>query len=232
MSLPSPTLLEFHREPPLKRPYANLYRFGAEQTPGPVVVYLGGFVTAEVWEARRRTAPTAIVEQFEVARVRTGCARVDLLVCPCPVNTEGLGDEWVLDHYDDELAPTLKTSPTALGCVGYSAGAGLATTLALFNEARALAVIGAAGLTRTLGPHRPMLEAWAREGREPLEADWFMNDQDPGGIEAPALARLPPALRFRQRRAAGTHAFSDYAANGSVAGAFRCVLERLGRQAS
>ena len=192
-----------------------------------MVVYVGGFVTAKVYEERRKSSPTDLAEQFELARVRSGMGRVDLLVCPCPVSTEGLGDEWMVDHYDDELRPALGSEPTALGCVGYSAGAGYATTLALFAEAQGLAVLGAAGLSRSLGPHRALLEAWARAGKPSLEAAYFMNDRDPAGGDAGWLAQLPPTLQFRQHKAPGSHSYADYAENGSVVGAFRFVLERL-----
>jgi hypothetical protein len=223
---PRPLHLDFDRPAGIVRPYANLYRFGDVAQPGPFVVYVGGSITTRVYEERRTSAPEDLAREFDRARLSVGLERVDVAFCPCPVNTEGLGDEWILAHYD-ELRGHLNAPPTALGCAGYSAGAGYATMLALTEEAEALAVFGAAGLARVLESQRDLLESWVREGRVPFEIDYFLNEYDDVERNPDWYALAPASLRIGRRQGPGAHSFRDYLANGSVFGAFRRVLQRV-----
>lgn len=112
--------------------------------------------------------------------------------------------------------------------MGYSAGAGYASLLVLTEEAVALSVYGAAGFDQTLESQRPLLEAWAREGREPLAVDFFVNEDDDVERDPGWQDHVPPSLRITRRQGPGGHAFAHYRANGSVFGAFRFALQRLG----
>ena len=83
----------------------------------------GGAISRAEHEARRRTPPTPIAEQFPVP-----VQAVDLVVCPCPIDTGGDEEDWLTEHHD-ALLTRLGARPSALACVGYSAGAGYATWL-------------------------------------------------------------------------------------------------------
>lgn len=226
-SLPDPQYLEFNRPGSASRPYANVYRFGDASQPGPLVFYVGGQITSRVYEERRHTQPLDLAREFDRARASLEISRVDAVFCPCPVHTEGLGaEEWILRHHD-EVVTRLGAKPTALACVGYSAGAGYATLLALNEEAAALSVYGPAGVDRTLESQRPLLEAWAREGRQPFSIDFFVNEDDPVERDPDWLAHVPPSLHITRRQGQGDHGFKHYLANGSVFGAFRFALMKL-----
>ena len=224
--LPAPVLIEPERPAGKRRPYANLYRFGGDG-PRPRVMYLGGAINRTVYEERRKTPPTAVATAFASARERVGLKSVDLVCCPCPLDTDGLGLEWILDHADE--ISEVAGDPTALVAVGYSAGAAYATTLALLDErARAVGFFGAADVPGTLGQLRPFLEKWARDGRAPLPAAYFVNTGDP--VCAGDTAWMRPyadAISFRVERGLGSHPFVDYDRNAFVSGAFAFVLSHL-----
>lgn len=225
---PHRVLLEFDRPAGHTRPYANLYRFGRDG-PAPLVFYVGGLISRAEYEKRRRTEPAALVQAFETARANLGLVRVDLVLCPCPVETGEDGVEWILDHFD-EVCCALGRAPSALGCVGYSAGAAYAVHLAVLENAHGLATYGAAGLPAALAALRPMLDARGRAVQERLSFGYFMNDADPLGEGGTAwMQQYGGAIEFHSRRGRGGHGFEDYVASGFVTDAFAFVLERLSR---
>jgi hypothetical protein len=225
-ALPTATKLRFNRDPQRPKAFADLYRFGSATDRAPLVVYVGGAIGRREYDARSRTAPDPIAREFARAVDAAHCERVDLLVCPCPVDTGGEGYDGFVAHFDDELVPATGTTPAVWGCVGYSAGAAFAAYLAVIGEARAAAVFGAAGLHDAFSQGRNVLDLAAREGHHPTLA-LFRNDADQTadsdavpswmrGLDVTAMGKRP-----------GAHRFSDYASNGTVADAFRFVLERL-----
>ena len=119
-------LLDFDREAGRVSPYAHLYRFGQQEPPtaGPLVLHIGGSIEVKEYEARRRTRPDLLLEQFCAALqgMTHPPERVDLIVCPCPVDTGDDGPDWMVNHLDDDLTPALGHPPTSTGCIGHSAG--------------------------------------------------------------------------------------------------------------
>jgi hypothetical protein len=222
--------LSFARDPPRLRAYANLYRYGEPGGPAPLVVYVGGAIKRTEYVARYDTEPLPILTEFEKALTLEGLARVDLLVCPCPVDTGGAGLEGFVEHYDAELLPALGAEPAALGCVGYSAGAAYAVHLAIVAEARAVAVLGATGVREAAVKNRALVEKAAKEGAVVPALALFRNDGDQTA-DPRALGRsVPAALRAQAMPLRpGLHRYRDYASNGAVAAAFRFVLDRLDR---
>lgn len=216
-ALPAPTRIEAALA---GRPYLNRYRFGAAG-PAPLVMYFGGAITPAVYEARRTSAPTPIAAAFD--RARGGQRRADLVISPCPLDDGGDPDAWLGEILDVVRAET--GTPVALGCVGYSAGAGLALRLAVLEEARAVAVFGAAGASNALDDLRVVLAQRAT----PLPLGWWMNLGDPLGLRGTEWARgFAGSISLSPSARPGQHPFADYDANGSAEDAFAFVLERLG----
>lgn len=217
-SLPEPARFELGSLP--LRPYVNVYRFGAG---GPLVIYLGGSVTPTVYEARRRSPPTPIAAAFERARRALGETSVDLAVSPCPLHDGGDPEGWVTELLD-ALGAQLG-APSALGCVGYSAGAALALRLALLEPRSVASVFGASGITGLLDEVRELADERARKG-DRLALGWWMNAEDPLAMASEWVRRFP-SIDVTMSTRPGRHPFADYEANGSVEDAFRFVLARV-----
>jgi hypothetical protein len=235
MILTSHRHLVFPREPPRVPWYANLFRFGEPAGAAPLIVYVGGATTREKYLARSAPAPEHPVmrEAAKVIAASAGRLRLralNLLVCPCPLETGGQGPEAFVDHLDHEVEPQLTGAPVAVGLVGYSAGAEHATHAAIIGGARALAVFGGTGVVQTARQLRKVVDAGAREGRR-LAIALFRN----GGDETPEPAVVARSLRAFDVHpfpaAPGDHEFRSYAANGTVAAAFRFVVERVAEAA-
>jgi hypothetical protein len=136
----------------------------------PLVLYIGGAISPVVYEERRHTPPDAVGEVFERARQITETRNVDLVVCPCPIDTDGDGEAWIADHFD-EIVERLGASPPAWACVGSSAGAGYALLLGA-PEARALALLGPALHPSLVADMRGVLERRFLETGKPLGIGW------------------------------------------------------------
>ena len=211
------------------RAYANLYRFGEATASTPLLVYIGGTLNWQKYQAQYETEPVPIVTELARALALRPLPSLDVLICPCLLDSGGEGHEHFVEHFDDELCSELGAPPTALACVGYSAGAGLATHLAIVTEARALAVFGPAGVRRAAAADRSLFEQFQRESARPPAVAIFRNHSD--GVEAPPQV-LAAALRPMEAQAMGMrpgqHKFADYVANGTVRDAFRFAIECLG----
>lgn len=249
--------LEFPRPRGWPVAYADLYRLGRGEGPAPALVYVGGAAPVSAYLERRHSAPDPVAAQARAAWMALGLQRLDLLVCPCPVNTwlddededtGPRGQEWMVAHLDRDLLPALGPPPTTLGFVGYSAGAAFALYLGAVYQARAVATLGGAGLIRLLIPPPPshadrdpdapfdarrelakLLAAGSAQGWAGLELGLFRNTGDQA--DAPAdIARhtRPPLVARPQPAQPGGHEFEHYAANGVAAAAFGFVLRRLG----
>jgi hypothetical protein len=225
MDFPRAEKLLFPRTPGRMQPVADLYRFAGAGPGAPLVLYVGGAIGRQEYDARRTTAPDVVAHELARALEHLPAAPVSLLVCPCPIDIGG--EDGFLAHYDDELLPAIGGEPSALGCVGYSAGCMFASYVSVLSRAGAAALVAAAGMVRGADTLRPFVEAAVRE-KAPLPAvALYRNAHDP--VDAP--------LEVRRRLAGldvtvtgagpGGHPFSDYAANGTIAAAFRFVVERL-----
>jgi hypothetical protein len=217
--------LDFPRPGRAVGDYLDLYQVGSPETPGPLLLYVGGAITERQHVERHATEPTPILEQFEAAFATGPLPRLDLLVASSPVGRTD--PEAVLDEYEDffldEVLPALGgPAPTALAFVGYSFGAHLVTALALGQErARALVTLGGAGIAQAA---RAAGRALAAE----LTVVMFHNLGDELPEPATAVgafeARLKPWVMPARP---GGHGFQSYAANGSVAEAFGVALDVL-----
>jgi hypothetical protein len=223
--LPPAQKLLFHRTHGRAQPFADLYRFGDAGPGAPLILYVGGAIGRQEYAVRRTTAPDVVAHELARALERVPVAPVALLVCPCPIDIGG--PDGFLAHYDDELLPAIGGEPAALGCVGYSVGTLFASYVAVLSGARAAALVAAAGMVQGAETLRPFVEAAARE-KAPLPAiALYRNAGD----------RVDDPLEVRRRLrgldvtvggdAPGAHPFSDYAANGTMATAFRFVLEHM-----
>ena len=207
--------------------FADFYRYPADRPqPAPLVIWIGGAISLEKYEQRRATEPLEIVAECAIARARLGDPPCDLLLLSSPPTLQGLDTRLDLFHHlvAFELFPLLPPPhPTALGLVGNSFGAHLATGFACRRpDARALATIAGVGLWDAI-----------RESGGDLSPDLalrcYANEEDFAGVYAyeleTELAARGRTLDLVERE--GDHPFADYKANGSVSEAFEFVLRRL-----
>lgn len=212
--------------------FADWYRFGKPPhgvTP-PLVVYFGGAISTDVYNARLDTEPLALVETIGRALSGTGVGSVDLLVVPCPLIGRTYPDfrfrlfRFILD----ELLPrTPNPEPEQMVFFGNSAGAHIAATLAFeLEQVRALATTAAVGLLEAADESELRLFA----GKQYLS---FANVDDPCSDhtlrfwEAMISRGIPVDVIERE----GGHAFEDYVANGSALDAFAWLLNCLSTRA-
>ena len=219
--------LIFQREAPNAPAYANHYRFGRPTGPAPLIVFIGGATSRKEYMERSETEPLPIVAELGQALAAHPLDSLDAFICPRPLETGGEGLDYFIDHYDHELLPVLEASPASFACVGYSAGAGYATHLAIIAEAHALATFGGTGIRQAVAGNRPILEHRQRQAMRSLAVAIFRNASDQ--VESPqAVATLirPLAAQAMPARIGG-HKFADYAKNSTVRDALRFVIERI-----
>jgi hypothetical protein len=200
----------------------NLYRWGPPDEPGPLILYVGGAITAKQHAERYDTEPLPILAEFDKALATDPVGRLDLVIAPSPVKRVDPAE--ALDAYEDffhdELLPALGGAPsTALAFVGYSYGAHLVTALALGQElARALVTIGGAGVGQAA-------RSAGRSVSPGLLVAMFHNEGDDLPAPGPAARQFLgcPEPRVMPARPGG-HGFGWYAGNGSVAEAFGLAL--------
>lgn len=135
--------------------FADWYRCGpASETGAPLVVYFGGAISSDVYNARRDTEPLSLVEIFEDALSTTGVESVDLLVVPCPLIGRAVPDFRTrsLRFLLEQLLPrTPNQNPERMAFFGNSAGAHIAAVLAFeLEEVRALATTAVVGLVEAV----------------------------------------------------------------------------------
>lgn len=205
--------------------YASLYRFGGAATPRPVIVYVGGAISLADYLARRSTHPEPVAACLRAAVAASRLRALDALICPCPLGLGPDGPDGFVEHYDRDLVPALGAAPSALGCVGYSAGAAIAAHLAIVAGARAAACYGGVGVTDAVHALTPLTAAATAP-----ELGLFRNRDDLVPDPATVARALGGASALRpvvHAARPGGHPFVDYAANGTVTAAFRFVIERL-----
>jgi hypothetical protein len=211
--------------------FADFYRFGPVPQPAmPLVVYFGGAISTDVYNARRDTEPLSLVELVEDALIATGVESVDLLVVPCPLIGRKYPDfrSRIFRFFLEELLPrTPNPEPERMAFFGNSAGAHIAATFAFeLDSVRALATTAAVGLVEAADESERRLF----EGRRYLS---FANEADPGTEhtyrfwEAMILRGISVDVFERE----GGHAFEDYVANGSAREAFAWLLDSVSTKA-
>lgn len=207
--------------------FADFYSYPADRTlPAPLVIWVGGAISLEAYEQRRASEPVAILSECDAARSRLGDPPCDLLLLSSPPTLQDLETRLDLFHHylAFELFPLLPPPhPTALGLVGNSFGAHLATGFACRRpDARAVATLAGVGLWDAIRKSGGDL-------RFDLAFRCYANAEDFAGAYAyeleTELAARGRALDLVNRE--GDHPFADYAANGSVSEAFQFVLARL-----
>jgi hypothetical protein len=224
--------LRYSRETHRLPVYASHYRFGALTEAAPLLVYIGGAAAARTHIARASTEPVLLRNLIAAALAAHPLHALDALICPCPMDANSHGTEGFVRHLRDDLLPLLPRGPTSFGFVGYSAGAPHALRAAILMEARAIALLGGAGVEHALraADLRQVLDRARSAGRWSCEVAIYRNKAD-DLVSAAELAELVPApMRAIPCRAGpGGHEFKHYAANGSAASAFRLLVRALAR---
>jgi pimeloyl-ACP methyl ester carboxylesterase len=218
--------IELRRTALAPRLFADYFRLGSPGSCPPLVCHWGGAISPEEYECNRRGLPGLVLQQWLAAVGDRGSAP-DLLVFSVPdvgaCSSTSLRARLLRAFNDELLAATRNPRPDAIAWLGYSAGAFLATCLALeLPSSRSLATLGGVGMAIALldTPERPLHD---------IEVAAFANDDDPCRDQTAELLAA-----FAQRGIAATthggrggHDFGDYVANGSVQAAFRFLLEHV-----
>jgi dienelactone hydrolase len=178
--------------------------------------------------ARRSTEPTPIIAEVRAALDARPVPSLDVLICPCPVDTGGEGLDGFVDHFEDELLPELGVRPPAVACMGYSAGAAYAMHLAIVEEACAVVSIAGTGVLQAARHDQTILNALMRANKTAPAVALYRNAEDQTADLEDLVRNLPQPLRVTSAvRGTGGHAFTEYVRNGSVLAAFQFLLERL-----
>lgn len=205
--------------------FADRYRYGRLASP-PLISYWGGAISPAVYEARRRTAPDRVRVEFEAALLERRGA-VDLLVLSLPQAVARSRARLRADLHQvfcHELLPACgNLHPSSLGHVGYSAGAWVATSLAIdVDRSRAVATLAGVAMAEIVADASP--ESVAR-----LHLSSYTNSDDPLTDETfwlrDVLALHGASLDLHI--GPGGHDFHDYLENGFVRHAFADVLARV-----
>lgn len=177
---------------------------------------------------RPSIAPLSLVDLFESARSGSDTDSVDLLVVPCPPlgrSYPGFRSRIQTFVLEELLQRTPNPEPKHVALLGNSAGAHIAAMLAFeLERVRALATIGAVGLVEAADESDLRLFAGKRYKS-------FANEDDPCSKYSHQFweAMILRGIAVDVIERAGSHAFEDYVANGSVRDAFAWLLAVLSR---
>ena len=202
--------------------FADFYGFCISD-PGPLVLFVGGAVPEDDYEAGRRRYPEPVLLEFESAR-RAAARSARLLIVSPPPQLAGAAPFALSPfcrHLADELLPRVVGPSTPIACVGVGLGAFLAAGFAARTPTVvALATLGGAKLPQALADPQPA---------PTLAVRCFANHEDPLRRYSDELYSLLWArgLDCGLSVRPGTRAFFDYLANGAVEEAFGFCLERL-----
>ncbi len=210
-----------------KKGFADFYRFGETGEPPPLIVYVGGAITPDEYEARRSTAPDAVAGEFQKALDDRPTPSINLLVAPSPV-LEGEADGTIRSEFlqfvvFDLMGLTPNPRPARMGVVGFSFGAFLGAGLALdLPRARALATLGGAGVAEAVFDS----EDRAFEGKR-FKA--FATANDPFAMDMYKFlhALVKREIDMEPELGEGGHSFDDYRKVGFVKDAFKFVLDSV-----
>lgn len=218
--------------------YADLYVApNPDLEAPPLLLWIGGAISFEEYDRRRATEPSDIVEEFrrgtrrlladETANLLVVSAPPTLLESSARIETF---HRFVVSELLPAVEVRLERPFGAVGLIGNSFGAHLLSGLLGrlwtpgHSRIRAFATIAGVGLWEAMSadnlPSVPSL---------PIRC--YVNDEDLAGLSARELqrelTRRGGVVEVIER--CGTHAFADYAANGSVADAFTFLLGALER---
>jgi len=211
--------------------FADWFRFGPNDAPQtPLVVYIGGAISEEIYQERSPTRPDAIATEFENALSAYDHAPPDLLVIPCPLSMYENRTQWrsnFLAHFSRELLPIAPNpEPSRIASVGFSLGSFYALSLVMDNgPASGIATLGGVGMAeaflesenRDLAGRRIICFANESDDLSAVTRK-FQTILDESGIMLEIVSRT------------GRHTFSDYADNQSAKDAFlfsmNCLSQR------
>ena len=208
--------------------FGNWYRFGDQtEGPRPLIHYIGGSITRDVYLSRLHGEPTPVVDEFRLAWEASGKPAVELLVSSSPPSGESRQNGILQDFFSHllfEILPrTDNPRPPALAFVGNSFGAHLASYLTFsLAGSKALATIAGCGMADA-ARETPLLN---------LESKRFMvfSNRDDGTEYEDEQFRLFLESRdilLAVERRPGGHYFDDYRANGALRDAFGFCLRSL-----
>lgn len=227
--------------------YADSYRV-ARCGPGlnlPLVVYIGGSIREEKYEARRDTEPDAVAKEFFAALGDSSA--VELLVCPfpppsrtpegdgiepsvgpdgIPLLSEGSWQSLLRKRFKHHLMKEVMEEgslppPSRMTFVGFSAGAYLAVGLAMDMPAvRGAAVFGGVG----------MAEAVVQSPEAALKSKRFLAIAGTRDKLSTKSGEFTDFINNRGGRAElkevlSEHSFQTYAKCGAVREAFKVAIE-------
>lgn len=203
-------------------PFADYYRFGDVAADYPLVIYVGGGITADEYRRRLQTEPLPVLHAFAAALAGTGLEAIDLLILPFPPEPNATVYQQLFSALILELLKqTPNSRPQKIACVGNSIGASFASYLTFsLAQVKALATLGGYGMVEGANESNMVGEVTDR-----IYRCWW-NADSPGYMENLFF------LQFLTKRnaemeietAPGGHDFADYAANGSVTAAFKLVM--------
>lgn len=215
------------RYEPFREPlyYADVYSYG-ETKNAACIYYIGGAVSHKTYMTRAATEPIAIANELRKAlRDYEAPEALDLIITPCPMtreNKETWLDEY-LQMFSTKLIGMALERPIGRAVfIGNSMGAYYATHLAMaLDEAKGLVSLAGVRMADAAEPGRQKLSG--------LRIKCYSNFDDPHRHYTESFVSLMDKHRvpYELSRGAGGHEFEDYAANGSVADAFRFALSAL-----
>jgi hypothetical protein len=200
--------------------FADHYRYGSrgDRRGAPLVCCWGGALEASQYEESRTGPPARLLRELSGIFGGDGAPDLDLLVLPNPViearRRTDLREDLARTFVHELLPRTSNPRPSAIGFLGYSAGACVVTCLALdLPAARAVGTLGGVGMAETLLDTRRPVPAALQfaagiNADDPLAEDTFALQE--------ALARRGRSLDVRQGR--GGHDLWDYIDNGLAQG--------------
>jgi hypothetical protein len=210
--------------------FAEYYRYGrrvGRTARPPLVCCWGGALYAGQYEERRAGTPAHLIAELQQMWVAASMPDLDVLLLPTPVIEPRSRAQLRIDllhAFVHEFLPrTSNPEPSAFGFLGYSAGACVATCLALdFTTSRAVATVGGAGMAETLlDAERPIAAG--------LRFAAFINSDDPLADETSAFqdALADRGHSLFLQRGNGGHEIDDYLDNGLLRAAATWTREAL-----
>jgi len=207
--------------------FADHYSFGAIDAQTPLLVYVGGAINESIYDLRRNSRPDGLAQTCLQAMNKESIESLEFLALSPPPNTGHRpmdGSEGFFQLFMFDLLPRLNNPrPTAIGFIGNSYGAHLATYVSMcLAPTKGLATIAGCGMADAI-------ETSSRISLGRIAIKVFSNKDDGTSAED---AKLRTVLRghgkeFGYAQGKGGHSFADYEANGSVSEAFRFVIKSL-----
>jgi pimeloyl-ACP methyl ester carboxylesterase len=209
--------------------FADYYRFkkpGDRAPDPPLICCWGGALYPKHYDALRRSHPERLMEEFEKIFDHERGPSFDVILLATPDTRPGSRNDLRTDlarTFADVLTKSPNPTPRSIGFLGYSAGACIATCLALdLPRARAVGTVGGIGMADVI------LET-GRPRRDDLQFAAFINSDDPLADETiafqDALATRGHPLVLH--RGTGGHSLAAYLANGLLTRAGTWVRDAL-----